>query len=218
MEQNRAVKKGTPPEALLPRVPKGLPADRYEAIERARSRMAEKVDERTREHGEVAHEPAGDGKAAAARGAPAVRSTPKASSPQVGDVGLAGSGATSKVIPVYGEVHHGKFVIDREKAVDHVSFSGIPEIAACEFAVRVQSGRLGQFMRAGSLCFVQQGAAPGVGDTVLLVMKDKTALPALYTLADGQVPAYKMFWPDETMPMDHPEIEQVLKVRATIFA
>jgi transcriptional regulator with XRE-family HTH domain len=211
-EQNRAVKKGTPPEAFLPRVPKGLPADRYELIEQARSRMADRVNGRGSEHGEGS--PAGGAKTkVGARVEAAARAATQSKDMARADVGL-----TSKVIPVYGEVQHGKFVIDRERVVDHVSFGGIPEIAACDFAVRVQSGRLGQFMRAGSLCFVQQGAAPGVGDTVLLVMKDKTAVPALYHLADGQVPAYKMFWPDETIPMDHPELDQVLKVRAAIFA
>ena len=198
-EQAKAVKNGASPDALLPRLPKPLAAGAG---------------------ADVARSPQRTGRWA---GPPADRDEPSHSPAdalltQVNETAGAAAAPAGKVIPIYGEAHHGKFVIDTGRAVGHLSFSGIPEAAECEFAVRVQSGRLGPFMRAGSLCFVQEGVVPAVGDTVLLVMKDKTAAPALYTLGEGQVPTYKMFWPDETLPMDHPEIQHIFKVRAAVFA
>lgn len=140
------------------------------------------------------------------------------SSPVPARTGEPGAEVTGRetVVPVYGEMRKGKFVVDREG--DHATIP-LPTALRPEgecFAVRNYSSRLGVFYRPQSTLYVDAGVPPGPGDVVIFVRKDKTA-DAAVVISKGLDTVLQLYGPEETIEFNDPNISAIWRVRGVLF-
>lgn len=109
------------------------------------------------------------------------------------------------------------FTIDRGQMVDEVAVSELLRPAEGAFLVRNFSQRLGFLLRPGALAYVDPHASAALGDLAFVVRRDGSADAAL-VVGDGVGPLrFKMYNPDEEVPIDDPEIAEVLRIGMLIL-
>jgi transcriptional regulator with XRE-family HTH domain len=110
-----------------------------------------------------------------------------------------------------------RFTIDREKTVDEIAVNDLVQPREGAFLVRNFSQRLGFLLRPGALAYVDPQAPVGLGDLAFVVRRDGSADAAL-VVGDGVGPLrFKMYNPDEEVPIDDPAIAEVLRIGMLIL-
>jgi transcriptional regulator with XRE-family HTH domain len=133
-----------------------------------------------------------------------------------------GAPSAAKALPVYGKIKADKdgtrhFVIDRDVMVDQVPMADLLVPGEECFLVRNFSQRLGFLMRPGSLAYVDPQTPVAMGDISFLVRRDGTA-DAAVVIGDGIGPLkFKMYNPEEEIPIDDQTITAVLRIRILIW-
>jgi len=109
------------------------------------------------------------------------------------------------------------FTIDREKVIDEIAAGDLLPPREGAFLVRNFSQRLGFLLRPGALAYVDPQAPAALGDLAFLVRRDGSADAAL-VVGDGVGPLrFKMYNPDEELPIDDPQIAEVLRIGMLIL-
>ncbi len=133
-----------------------------------------------------------------------------------------GRSDASAPLPVFGNLISDEggsrhFAIDRKSAVDEIAPSDLLPPRKGAFLVRNFSQRLGFLLRPGALAYVDPQAPVALGDLAFLVRRDGSADAAL-VVGDGIGPLrFKMYNPDEEMPIDDPRIAEVLRIGMLIL-
>jgi transcriptional regulator with XRE-family HTH domain len=111
-----------------------------------------------------------------------------------------------------------RFAIDRaDETADRVSLNELLSPGEGSFLVRNFSQRLGFLLRPGALACVDPQAPAALGDLVFVVRRDGTADAAL-VVGDGVGPLrFKMYNPDEEIPIDDPGVAEVLRIGMLIL-
>ncbi len=126
------------------------------------------------------------------------------------------------MLPVYGKVANGddgraSFVIDRSVMVDQISIAELVCPDPHSFIVRNFSRRLGFLLKPGALAYVDSRTPVAMGDIAFVSRHGGTAEAAI-VIGEGLGPLkFKMYNPEEEIPIDDPLIAAVLRVRMLIF-
>ena len=134
-----------------------------------------------------------------------------------------GAPAVPPMLSVHGDVETDErgnrhFRIDRGKAIEQIPVSALLHPVEGGFLVRNFSQRLGFLLRPGTLAYVDPKAPVAPGDLAFLLRRDHTADAALVT-SDGIGPLkFKMYNPEEEIPIDDPQISGVLRIGIIVLA
>jgi hypothetical protein len=133
-----------------------------------------------------------------------------------------GAATTPATLPVCGGLASDKdggrrFAIDRRQPHDELAVSDLVQPREGAFLVRNFSQRLGFLLRPGALAYVDPQAPVALGDLAFVVRRDGSADAAL-VVGDGVGPLrFKMYNPDEEVPIDDAQIAEVLRIGMLIL-
>lgn len=133
-----------------------------------------------------------------------------------------GGAEAPAALPVHGNLTvdangDRRFTIERGEDAESISLNALAQPGEGCFLVRNFSQRLGFLLRPGALAYVDPRRPAALGDLVFLVRHDGTADAGL-VVGDGIGPLrFKMYNPDEELPIDDPQIAEALRIGMLIL-